>query len=29
VRYDPQAKGLGEFLRSRVVDIPASLLNPH
>jgi hypothetical protein len=26
VRYDPQAKGLGEFLRARVVDIPASLL---
>ncbi|HZR85104.1 MAG TPA: acyclic terpene utilization AtuA family protein [Candidatus Binatia bacterium] len=26
VRPDPQAKGLGEFLRSRVVDLPASLL---
>ena len=27
VRHDPQAKGLGEFLRSRVVDVPASLLS--
>jgi hypothetical protein len=25
-RFDPQAKSLGEWLRSRVVDIPASLL---
>ena len=25
-RFDPQAKGLGEYLRSRLVDIPASLL---
>lgn len=25
-RPDPQAKGLGEYLRSRVVDIPVSLL---
>ena len=25
-RYDAQAKGLGEFLRSRVVEIPESLL---
>lgn len=25
-RPDPQAKGLGEFLRSRVVDVPAALL---
>ncbi len=27
-RFDPQAKGLGEWLRSRYVDIPASLLPP-
>ncbi len=27
-RPDPQAKGLGEYLRSRVVDIPAHLLPP-
>ncbi|MCD2194904.1 DUF1446 domain-containing protein [Actinomycetospora endophytica] len=26
VRPDPQAKGLGEYLRSRVVDVPESLL---
>jgi hypothetical protein len=26
VRPDPQAKSLGEFVRSRVVDLPASLL---
>ncbi|NMI00754.1 acyclic terpene utilization AtuA family protein [Pseudonocardia acidicola] len=26
VRPDPQAKGLGEYLRSRVVDVPISLL---
>ena len=25
-RFDPQAKGLGEWLRSRYVDIPVSLL---
>ena len=25
-RADPQAKGLGEWLRARVVDIPADLL---
>ena len=25
-RFDPQAKGLGEYLRSRHVDVPASLL---
>jgi len=25
-RFDPQAKGLGEYLRSRYVDIPESLL---
>jgi hypothetical protein len=24
-RPDPQAKGLGEYLRSRLVDVPASL----
>jgi hypothetical protein len=27
-RPDPQAKGLGEYLRSRLVDIPARLLPP-
>ena len=27
-RLDPQAKGLGEFLRSRPVDLPESLLAP-
>jgi hypothetical protein len=26
VRFDPQAKSLGEWLRSRHVDIPESLL---
>ncbi len=26
VRLDPQAKGLGEYLRAKVVDVPASLL---
>ena len=26
-RPDPQAKGLGEYLRSRLVDIPVELLN--
>jgi hypothetical protein len=25
VRFDPQAKGLGEYLRSRLVDLPISL----
>jgi hypothetical protein len=25
-RFDPQAKGLGEYLRSRLVDVPAVLL---
>ena len=25
-RFDPQAKGLGEWLRSRHVDIPVDLL---
>jgi hypothetical protein len=25
-RFDPQAKALGEWLRSRVVDVPVSLL---
>jgi hypothetical protein len=25
-RPDPQAKGLGEYLRSRLVDVPAQLL---
>ncbi len=27
-RFDPQAKALGELLRSRVVDLPESLLEP-
>ncbi|MEX0873912.1 MAG: acyclic terpene utilization AtuA family protein [Actinomycetota bacterium] len=27
VRLDPQAKGLGEYLRAKVVDIPAALFN--
>ncbi|CAA9230900.1 MAG: Terpene utilization protein AtuA [uncultured Blastococcus sp.] len=27
-RFDPQAKAVGEWLRSRVVDVPASLLPP-
>jgi len=27
-RPDPQAKGLGEYLRSRLVDVPESLLSP-
>lgn len=26
-RFDPQAKGLGEYLRSRLVDIPVALLS--
>ena len=26
-RFDPQAKGLGEYVRSRLVDIPVSLLS--
>lgn len=28
-RVDPQAKGLGEQLRARLVDIPAELLDGH
>jgi hypothetical protein len=28
-RQDRQAKGLGEYLRARVLDVPASLLAPH
>ena len=28
VRFDPQAKGLGEYLRSRVVDLPLGLKSP-
>jgi len=27
-RVDPQAKGLGEHLRARLVDIPSVLLGP-
>ena len=27
-RPDPQAKGLGEYLRSRLADIPSDLLGP-
>ncbi len=27
VRYDPQAKGLGEFLRSRKVELPAAFVS--
>ena len=27
VRLDPQAKGLGEYLRSRVTDVPSALLD--
>lgn len=27
IRFDPQAKGLGEYLRSRVVELPAALLD--
>jgi hypothetical protein len=27
VRLDPQAKGLGEYLRAKVVDVPSSLLD--
>jgi hypothetical protein len=27
-RLDPQAKGLGEYLRSRLVDVPVELLGP-
>jgi hypothetical protein len=26
-RPDPQAKGLGEYLRSRLVDVPVELLD--
>jgi hypothetical protein len=25
-RFDPQAKGLGEWLRSRLVDVPRELV---
>ncbi|ONH58933.1 exopolyphosphatase [Frankia sp. CcI49] len=28
VRLDPQAKGLGEYVRSRLMDIPVALLHP-
>ena len=28
-RPDPQAKGLGEYLRSRLAEIPAALLGGH
>jgi hypothetical protein len=27
-RPDPQAKGLGEYLRSRPADVPVALLEP-
>ncbi len=27
-RFDPQAKALGELLRSRFIDIPSELLPP-
>jgi hypothetical protein len=27
-RHDPQAKALGEWLRSRLVDVPEALLAP-
>ena len=27
-RFDPQAKGLGEYVRSRYVDLPAGLVPP-
>jgi hypothetical protein len=27
-RPDPQAKGLGEYLRSRHVDLPSELVRP-
>jgi hypothetical protein len=27
-RFDPQAKGLAEWLRSRRVEVPVSLLTP-
>ena len=26
-RFDPQAKGLGEYLRSRFVDVPVELIS--
>ena len=26
VRHDPQAKAIGEWLRSRIVDVPEALL---
>jgi hypothetical protein len=28
-RFDPQAKGLGEYLRAKVVDLPVALLEEH
>jgi hypothetical protein len=28
-RFDPQAKALGEWLRSRYVDVPEELLSDH
>lgn len=28
-RFDPQAKGLGEWLRARYIDIPTVLLEKH
>jgi hypothetical protein len=28
LRVDPQAKGLGEYLRAKLVEIPVTLLNP-
>jgi len=28
-RFDPQAKGLGEWLRARLVDVPVSLVDRH
>jgi hypothetical protein len=27
VRFDPQAKGLGEYLRSRIVELPLELID--
>ncbi len=27
-RFDPQAKALGEWIRSRLVDVPDELLDP-
>lgn len=28
-RFDPQAKGLGEWLRARYLDIPITFLEDH